>query len=124
MLLQFKVVQDSSLWSIDTDKRRYARLARSLVDIVGNPTTDPAVEEFGELKLMHSVMEVFMLEGRTPSTDGPGAGLTSVCIVVRIADTMLEVGVMANVEIAEPVMVNPINNVRCEVLGVQKAIVN
>ena len=124
MLLQFKVVADGSLWSCDTDKRRFARLARSLVDIVEAPTAEPAVEEFGELKLVHPVMELYRLEGRSPTTDGPGAGLTSVGVVVRIADNTLEVGVMANVEIAEPVVVNPINNVRCEVLHQGPAVVN
>lgn len=121
MLLQFKVVSDSSLWSFDTDSLRYARLSRPLSDIVDNPSTDPAVEEFGKLTSMNPLVEAYRMEGRTPTTDGPGGGLTSIAIVVRISDNVLVIGVNANVKITEPICVKPILSVKCEVLG-QEAI--
>jgi hypothetical protein len=119
MLLQFKVVGDGSLWSIDSDRLRYARLARPFVEIAENPSDDPAIEEFGELKQVNPLVEAYRMEGRTPSTDGPGCGLTSVAIIVRITNNALEIGVSANVPITEPVCVKPIDTVRCEVLGQQ-----
>jgi hypothetical protein len=124
MLLQFKVVKDGSLWAIDTDKLRYYRLARPLLEIAENPKDEPAIEEFGELKSVHPIMELYRLEGRTPNTDGPGCGLTSVAIITRITDQTLEIGVNANVEISEPVCVKSIDTVRCEVLGQSKTMVH
>lgn len=119
MLLQFKVVKDQSLWSLDTDRLRFARLSRPLADIAENPGTESAIEEFGELKQVSPLVELYRLEGRTPSTEGLGAGLTSVAIVVRITNTTLEIGVNANVPISDPICVKPIERVSCTVLGQQ-----
>jgi hypothetical protein len=117
MLLQFKVVEDGSLWSCDTDKLRYARLARSLVDIAENPSDEPAVEEFGELKSMNPLVEAYRMEGRERTTEGPGCGLTSIVIAVRILDDTVDIGVRANVPISDVINVKPIRKVVCEVLG-------
>jgi hypothetical protein len=120
MVLQFKVVADQSLWVLDSDKMRYARVSKPMSEIAENPSSDSAVEEFGTLKWMSPLMELYRLEGRTPTTDGPGAGLTSIAIVVRVVDETLEIAVNANVDITEPVCVKPISRVRCEVLGQNK----
>lgn len=116
MLLQFKVVSDGSLWSIDSTKLHYARISRTLLE-VENPSTEPVIEEFGKLIPQSQVLEVYRLEGRTPGTDGPGGGLTSVCVIVRIADTTLEIILSANVPITDVVSVRPIESIRCMVLG-------
>lgn len=114
MLLEFKVVADSSLWVIDTDKSLYARISEPVREL--HPGKPP-VEEFGNIVAVSPVMELYRFEGREPKTEGPGCGLTSVAILVRIVNSELEIGVKANVEIEEPVCVSQINNVRCEVLG-------
>lgn len=76
-------------------------------------------EEFGELKLVSPIMELYRLNGRDVKTDGPGCGLTSVAILVRIVNTVLEIQVSANVPIKEPTCLKEINQVRCEVIGVE-----
>ena len=122
MLLQFKVVADDSLWSLDTDRLRYARLTRPLTELAENPTDEPAIEEFGKLVQMDPVCEVYRMEGRTPHTDGPGGGLTTVVLVVRITGTTLEIVCSANVPVTDVINVKPINDVRCVVAG-QKELV-
>lgn len=119
MLLQFTVVSDGSVWSCDTDALRYARLIKPLAEVIETLTDQPVIEEFGELKQVSPIMELYRLEGRTPNTEGPGCGLTSIAIVVRITDAV-EIGVNANVDISDPICVRPITQVRCSVLGTQK----
>lgn len=119
MVYQFKVVSDGSLWAIDSGKLRYARLSRPLEDAFKNPSEESAVEEFGKLIQMNPLIRLYRLEGRTPDTDGPGGGLASVVVDLDIPDTVLEVGISANVPISDPICVKPIERVSCTVLGQQ-----
>lgn len=121
MVLQFKVIEDQSLWAIDLDKLQYVCLSRALADVFENPSQEPVVEEFGKLVQVNQLLRVFRMEGRTPSTEGPGAGLTSVIVVLDVIDTALIITLNANVKITEPICVKPILSVKCEVLG-QEAI--
>lgn len=120
MLLQFTVVADNSIWLIDTDKLRYSRVSAPVTDIEKWESGAAETEEFGELKQMNPMIEVYRLVGREPQTDGPGCGLTSVAILVRITNNELVIGVNANVSIKDPACVKPINNVVCEVIGQSK----
>ncbi len=122
MLLQFQVTADDSIWVLDTDKMRYSRVSAPVTDLDLWENGGANVEEFGEIEVMNPLMEVYRLVGREPKTEGPGSGLTSVAILIRIVNTSLEIGVNANVPVKEPVCVKPIDTVRCEVLGQQKKI--
>lgn len=117
MLLQFKCVSDDSLWLLDTDKLRYARTARPISEILDAPSADPVIEEFGELKSMDKIMELYQLVGRTRETEAPGQGLCSVAVLVRILGTEVVIGVSANVPIKECACIKPITGVTCEIIG-------
>lgn len=114
MLILFRCESDSSLWSLDTDKLRYARLSKPLTEIVDS---SPVVEEFGSLILLNQLIEQYRLDGRTEKTEAPGAGLCAVTILTRLLNTGPFVGIAANVPIKEPQVVNPQIAVQCEVIG-------
>lgn len=116
MMLQFKCVSDDSLWLLDTDKLRYARTARPISEILDAPSADPVIEEFGELKSMDKIMELYQLVGRTRETEAPGQGLCSVAILARIYSTGTIAGVSANVQIKDCICLKPYG-ITCEIIG-------
>lgn len=124
MLLQFKVTEDGSLWLIDSDAMRYSRVTAPVTDPEKWEAGEGETEEYGKLVPASPIMEVYRLEGRDPKTEGPGCGLTSVAIIVRILGTTVQIGVSANVPIKDPVSVKGITAVQCDVLGQEKGAVN
>lgn len=121
MLLQFVVTGDDSIWIIDSDNLRYSLVTAPVTDLEQWEKGKAAVEEYGKLELMNPMVEVYRLVGREPKTEGPGCGLTSVAILVRILNTTLQIGISANVKIKDPVCLKAIDAVNCEVLGQSKS---
>jgi hypothetical protein len=123
MLLQFKAVSDGSLWVLDTDKFRYSRVSAAITDVEKWETGAAEVEEFGELKSMNELVEVYRMVGREPTTEAPGAGLCTVALITRVLKTGTLVGVNANMAIKEPICLAP-GGISCEIVGQYKEAVN
>ena len=116
MLIQF-TCEDDSLWVVDTDRLRYARVSRPIKELVEGLGE---IEEYGKLISVSPVVEVYTMEGRNLKTEAPGAGLCSLAILIRVTDKDLLVGYNVNVPVKDFSCISPINGVRYELVGMQK----
>lgn len=123
MLLQFKAVSDGSIWLIDSDLLRYSRVSAAVTDVEKWETGAAEVEEYGELKSMNELVEVYRMVGREPTTEAPAAGLCTIALITRVLKTGTLVGVNANMPITEPVCLAPAG-IECEIVGQYKQAVN
>lgn len=114
MLINFRCVSDGSLWYCDTDRLRYCRASKPIQEITEG---DSVVEEFGKLKLVSPILEMYSLDGRTPTTEAPGKGLSTIGVITRVIGDQLYIYLESNVKIKESTCISPINGVRCEVIG-------
>lgn len=112
MLLQFKVISDSTYWMIDTVGMKWSRSA-------GNENSSK-IEELGKLIFigLQGPMRVFALEGRDPKTEGPGNGLCTFGYALIDLDTTAIFYVQANVPIDELISRRPIETVKYELIPV------
>lgn len=112
MLIQFKVVQDETSWFVDTVQMRWAQ-TKGIED-----TSE--ILEFGKLVFvgMQGVLRIFAFEGRTPKTDGPGAGLCTFGYAMVDLDTTLTFFIQANVPIKDLTSRRPIDTIRYELIPV------
>jgi len=111
MLLQFKVAKDDSLWICDVQFLNFARISAP-----PDPTNLEASVVLEQGKLIPQGYGVYSFEGRTPKTEGPGAGLCSIGnYLVGIGPTV-KVFIRANVEIKDFTMPAPIRQVLYEIL--------
>lgn len=110
MLIQFNVVEDNSAWLIDTVLMNYLRS--------DGQSEGAQIEERGKLIFvgMQGVVRIFALEGRSTSTEGPGAGLCSFGYAIMDRDTTLTFYVQANVPIKNLNSVRPVDTVRYELI--------
>ena len=110
MLVQFNVVKDNSAWLIDTVAMNYIHSE--------SQAADAQIVERGKLILigMQGVIRIFALEGRTVSTEGPGAGLCTFGYAIVDLDTTLTFYIHANVPITNITSVRPIESVRYELI--------
>jgi hypothetical protein len=110
MLIQFKVVQDDSCWFLDTVQMRYARTDGS--------EDKSEILEMGKIVFvgMQGVLRIFALEGRTVSTDGPGAGLCTFGYALVDLDTTLTFYIQCNVPVKDIISRRPIDTVKYELI--------
>jgi hypothetical protein len=110
MLVQFNVVADNSAWLIDTVLMNYLRS-----DGQGEGAQ---IQERGKLIFvgMQGVVRIFALEGRSTSTEGPGAGLCSFGYALMDRDTTITFYIQANVPIKDLNSVRPVDVVRYELI--------
>lgn len=110
MLVQFNVEKDNSAWLIDTVAMNYVHSE--------SQAPDAPIVERGKLIFvgMQGVIRIFALEGRTTSTDGPGAGLCTFGYAIIDLDTILTFYIHANVPITNINSVRPIESVRYELI--------
>jgi hypothetical protein len=108
MLLQFAVEKDNSLWICDVQTMQWAR--------VSAPASDPnsKIEESG--KLVPQGFGIYALEGRTPKTEGPGAGFSSIGNYVVAIGTTVQIFLRANVQIKDFTMPVPIRQILYKIL--------
>jgi hypothetical protein len=112
MLVQFNVVADNSAWLLDTVLMNYLHS-----DGQGEGAQ---ILERGKLIFvgMQGVVRIFALEGRSTSTEGPGAGLCSFGYAIMDRDTTITFYVQANVPIKDLNSVRPVDVVRYELIPV------
>jgi hypothetical protein len=110
MLIQFKVVQDDSCWFLDTVQMRYARTDGS--------EDKSEILEMGKIVFvgMQGVLRIFALEGRTVSTDGPGAGLCTFGYALIDLDTTLTFYIQCNIPVKDIISRRPIDTVKYELI--------
>lgn len=103
MIYQFKTASDDELFAINTVEMKWGRAST----IMAAPTLAAAAQnsvsfvfsEEGTLVPMGAGR--YSLDGRTPDTKGPGAGLSTVQIMAVPFDTYLILYLLPNVEVKE-----------------------
>jgi hypothetical protein len=100
---------------IDTGLMRWAR--------TDGDSDKSEILEFGKLIFvgMQGVLRIFAFEGRTVSTEGPGAGLCTFGYAMIDLDTTLTFYIQANVPIKDIISRRPIETVRYELIPVPGA---
>ena len=103
MIYQFKVASDDSLFAINTVDLKRGRassiLASPSVGAAADGVTSFVFSEEGTLVPMGA--GVYSLDGRTPKTEGPGAGLSTVQLMAVPFDKHLILYLLPNVEVKE-----------------------
>jgi hypothetical protein len=108
MLLQFTVQADDSIWIVDTQFLNWAR--------VSAPGTDPISTVLESGKLIPQGFGVYAFEGRTPETEGPGAGICSVGTYLVGLGNTIKIYIRTNVPIKDFTMPAPIRQILYEIL--------
>ena len=114
MIYHFQTLDDS-LWVIDTANMQWGRAS----SILSAPSITAAEKNLAKFELADSGTlvpmgaGVYNMNGRTPKTTGPGAGLSSVGIMCIPFEDTLVVYLRANVKIKdESFRSNPIRETR------------
>ena len=107
MLLQFKT-EDNSIFLADVQFMTWARISAPAAD------QESKVVEHG--KLVPQGFGVYAFEGRTPKTEGPGAGLCSIGNYVVAIGQSVKIFLRANVPVKDFTMPVPIRQVLYEIL--------
>lgn len=110
MLVQFTVVSDNSAWMVDTMRMSYVH-SESQAD-------DAKIIERGKIIFvgLQGPLRVFALEGRTPKTDGPGAGLCSFGYALIDLDNIVTFFIQANVPTKDLNSRRPVDTIRYELI--------
>lgn len=104
MIAGFKTADDAT-WVVDTTDMKWERTSE--------PKESGVVTDQGPY--------VFALEGRTPDSEGPGAGLCSLMLQPEIEEDTLYIVLRANVETKDFLLIKPISQVRYQVMNPPKA---
>jgi len=108
VLLQFKVTADDSIWICDVQFLNWAH--------VSAPGTDPESKVLEHGKLIPQGFGVYAMEGRTPKSEGPGAGLSSIGTYLVGIGSTIKIYIRANVPIKDFTMPAPIKQIFYEIL--------
>jgi len=108
VLLQFKVTADDSIWICDVQFLNWAH--------VSAPGTDPESKVLEHGKLIPQGFGVYAMEGRTPKSEGPGAGLSSIGMYLVGLGNTIKIYIRANVPIKDFTMPAPIKQIFYEIL--------
>lgn len=114
MLLQFRT-EDESLFLLDTQSLKWFRVSEPPVADEKGELIPPPILEGGDLNPQG--FGIYALNGRTPATAAPGAGLCTVGVLPIAEGTILTIYVSSNVLVKEFTMPVPISTVRYEVRG-------
>lgn len=112
MLLQFRT-EDDSLFIADVQWMNWAR-----VSAPPDPTKPDGSVVLEHGKLVPMGFGVYNFEGRTPKTEGPGTGLSSIGNYVVALGNSVKIFLKANVTIKDFTMPVPISQVLYEILPV------
>jgi hypothetical protein len=107
MLLQFKT-EDDAIFLTDVQFMTWARVSAPAAD------QESKVVEHG--RLVPQGFGIYAFEGRTPKTEGPGAGLCSIGNYVVAIGQAVKIFLRANVPVKDFTMPVPIRQVLYEIL--------
>lgn len=110
MLVQFTVVKDESVWMLNTVGMSYVRAESN--------SENAKILEMGKLIFvgLQGPLRIFALEGRTPTTEGPGAGFCTFGYGLIDLDTTITFFLQANVQIKDINSRRPVDTVRYELI--------
>ena len=108
MIIQFRT-EDNTLWLVDTEMSSWAQIDK--------PADDPEskILQGGDLTALGYGR--FALSPRSPKTEAPGAGLSTVAVMPVVQGTTLTICLSCNVPIRQFTMPIPVNKIVYEIIS-------
>lgn len=110
MVIQFRT-EDESIFFADTVKGKWAR-----IDQPATVANQGDIQLLEEGPLVNQGYGVYVMKGRTPETEGPGAKLSGFGIMPVVEGDVLDVYIRANVKVHEFTMPVPVNRINYKVI--------
>lgn len=108
LIAQFKT-EDDAIWVVSTSEMTWAR--------VSSPGAVDTSEVLDSGKLTAQGPYIFALDGRTPETEAPGAGLCALMFLPALYDDTLHIVLRTNVNVKDFQLLKPITQVRYEIMN-------